>query len=237
MCETHTHQSYAYLTAGILVFAVGIFFSSCGDSTLPSNNSNQSQAYSLSKHPSQVIYTLNFSPGKRYQSGSTIYWMVNTSKLLDETYIKWGNNPGNLEHAGKKHFATLSLYKDKIAIPNDGLYYLEIVAEIDGKELLYGPFPFYGKQSSQMYTPLPQQLHLAQNQNNDERTIQIPPASTYWEYETNEQSTAGDTTSGIQSHIWMGVKTAGAPCTVGAVVTLIHPEVQQADQDCAITAI
>ena len=198
---------------------MGVFFSSCGDSTPSPNNSNPSHAYGLSKQASQIINTLNFSPGKRCQSGSSIYWMVNTSKLIDETYIKWGKSTGNLEYTGKKHFATLSLYNDKLAIPSDGLYYLEIVAKIDGKELLYGPFPFYGKQSSQMYSPLPQQLRLTQDQTQGERTVQIPPEGTYREYETNEQWTSGDTTSGIQSHLWMGVKTAGEPCTVGAVVT------------------
>ena len=220
-CATHTSPKYAYLISGILLFTMSIFFSSYGHSSSTNLTTNLNLLHTnnafVKSDPS--IFSLNFSPGMRYQSGSTIYWMVNSSELIDETYIKWGKAIGNLEHTGKKYFATLSLYKDKLDIPADGLYYLEIVAEIGGKELVYGPFPFYDKQGSQKYTSLPQQLHLVQNQINDERTIQVPPASTYWEYETNEQWTSGDTTSGIQSHLWMGVKTAGAPCTVGAVVT------------------
>ncbi|MCL4558946.1 MAG: hypothetical protein M1491_10075 [Deltaproteobacteria bacterium] len=231
----------------ISIFAVGIVLNSCGNSNSKPNNpvigaglNNLSKlnsgAYSQSPYSNSQfrasisgqivnssitsnldIHPLNFSPGMRYQSGSAIYWMVNTSELIDETYIKWGKTSGDLKYTGKKYFATLSLYKDKLDIPTDGIYYFEIVAQIGDKELVYGPFQFYGQQNSQLYTTLPQQLRLAQPQQS-ERTIQVNPEGTYWEYETTEEWNDAGSTSSAQSDEWIGVKTAGAPCTVGAII-------------------
>jgi hypothetical protein len=165
--------------------------------------------------------------------------MVTTHELIDETYVKWGTNPNNLNNIGKRYFATLSLYKDEINIDNDGMYYLKIVAKIGGKEQVYGPYPFYGKQNSplntassrgfnfygmqnsELNTLLPQGIQSEQTQG--ERTIQIYPEGTYREYETRDSTACswdgGSSTSDTQSHLWIGVKTTGAPCTEGAIIT------------------
>ena len=221
--HTHTHQRYACLIAGILISAMSIFFSSCGNSNLSSSNSNQQINNPANLNPLQTkdslaksnpaIHPLNFSPGITYRSGSTIAWIVNTSELIDETYIKWGKERNNLEHTGKRYFATLSLYKDKINIDSDGLYYLEIVAEIGGKEIINGPFQFYGKQDSQIYTALPQQLQLTDTQG--ERTIEIAPAAFSIEVESSQQDIDnGRTLDDTTDHRWTGISTVGGPCLV-----------------------
>ena len=194
---------------------MGIFFSSCGDSSSnnPIPNSNQSQTNNLSQQSNQAIYPLNFSPGITYRSGSTIAWIVNTSELIDETYIKWGKVHNNLEHTGKRYFATLSLYKDKINIDSDGFYYLEIVAKIGDKEIINGPFRFYSRQDSQLYTAFPHQLRLTDTQG--ERTIEIAPAAFSIEIKSSQQDIDnGRTLDDTTDHRWTGVSSVGGPCLV-----------------------
>ncbi|MGC8755300.1 MAG: hypothetical protein ACP5QW_02095, partial [bacterium] len=145
------------------------FFSSCGSSPPFSTYLSKNKV-----HP--YITSLNFLPGTTLYSGKTIYWVINSDGLVKETYIKWGKDPGHLDHIGKHYFASLYLYKDAINVETDGNYYLEIVARTDNNnEFIYGPYPFFAKASLQATSMLrPTHLRLMQDQKQNERVAFIP---------------------------------------------------------------
>ncbi|MGC9026145.1 MAG: hypothetical protein ACP5JP_01225 [bacterium] len=101
----HTHtQLCAYLVIGLCALAMASFFSSCGSSPPFSTYLSKNKV-----HP--YITSLNFLPGTTLYSGKTIYWVINSDGLVKETYIKWGKDPGHLDHIGKHYFASLYLLK------------------------------------------------------------------------------------------------------------------------------